>query len=89
MNALLQKYIDTWWLAPLAALGCYTLFIASLMLQLHPAPFVLFWMWVMAAMAQAFVVIVQFFRDEFRTGFISTALLIIPAVCFVMLANSS
>jgi len=34
-------------------------------------------------------VIVQFFWDEFRTGFISTALLIIPAVCFVMLANSS
>jgi hypothetical protein len=87
MNVLLQKYIDTWWLAPAAALVCYILFMASLMLQLNLLPYVLFWMWVMAAMAQAFVVVVQFFRDEFRTGFVSTALLIIPAVCFVMLAD--
>ncbi|MBT3147435.1 hypothetical protein [Neptunomonas phycophila] len=81
-----EKYLNTFWLAPLIPFIIFVLVVASAMAQLFPAPYYLNRAWEIAVVLQAVVVAYQFGSKQFKTGSISALLLFVPVGCWLLLA---
>ena len=83
---MLKRYLETFWLAPLAAFLIYGLMILSIFLQLFPAPHYISYLWYAAVFFQVSAVVHQMAHRQYRTSILSIGLLLIPVGCWWFIA---
>jgi hypothetical protein len=82
-----NKYLNTFWLAPLISFIFFISFIVSAIEQLFPVHIYFIRAWIIAVIMQAIVMLYQFLTKKFKTGSISLLLLSVPIGCLWLLSR--